>query len=841
MNDFTGAFNRLQANYVLSPPSVAASLTPSALPGLKALVIGGEPILNHEVSRWTQAENILGIYGPAECAQGAVSIDPINADSPNNHVGRSFGARFWLIQPGRPDKLAVIEAIGELLIEGPTIAREYLGDPDRTAAAFIDAPNWLRRGAPGYQGRTSRLYKTGDLLRYNSDGTFTFIGRRDGMVKLRGQRIELSEIECHIRSNLQDPSLCDAIAAEMITPCDTESPLIAVFVSLVEMKGAPDMSKQEMQAKLRLALKGVEERLSECLPQYMLPGAYIPLAKMPATGTNKINRGFLRELGSAQTTKTLAEFQLHGQEDAFRAPDTVMEQRLQVLWSSILRIESSSISADSHFFRMGGESIAAMRLVAAARQQHLSLTVADVFLEPRLCQLAQVVTHTAVAEEALWPQTPFSLLPPEMNSASFIESLLPLLDSKIGKIKDVFPTSAFQTRAILDALQEPPSRWHHWILDLTSDVDYPKLQQACEKLLDYFDILHTVFIHTGSKFLQVQLEDFRPKFELFEPKNEELGSFVDALCEQDLRRKRSLGSSFIRFMAVRHPSGRHRLVFRISHAQFDGYSLGLLLESLSSMYNGEELSKAPPFAQFLALNKQREKSNVAYWTRRLEGSTFPHWSTSNPTPPARAYGLDDRLMMEETIPMPVTSHTHGYSLATIFHAACCIVLSRHFHQEELIIGRLVTGRSMLPSTLQNIMGPCLSEIPIRTCVTPTATLLEIAEQLHHQFIKDSPHEGLGMDDIIRECADWSASGDVRDFGWRTAFQQSEDADGFEFLGKPSRVTACERRPLPRTRPELYATPKGEALVVSFEGNRRLIGEEAAGMILLGLRDILADL
>ena len=842
MNDFTGAFNRLRANYVHFPPSVAASLTPSLLPGLKTLVIGGEPILNHEVSRWTQAENILGIYGPAECAQGAVSIDPIDADSPNSHVGHSFGARFWLVQPGRPDRLAAIGAMGELLIEGPTIAQEYLGDPDRTAAAFIDAPKWLRRGAPGRQGRTSRLYKTGDLLRYNSDGTFTFIGRRDGMVKLRGQRIELSEIECHVRSNLQDPSLCDAIAAEMITPRDTKSPLIAVFVSLVEMKGASDMSKQDMQAKLKLALKGVEQRLSECLPQYMLPAAYIPLAKMPATGTNKINRRVLRELGSTQTTKTLAELQLHDQEETFRAPETVMERRLQVLWSSILRVESSSISADSNFFRMGGESIAAMRLVAAARQQHLSLTVADVFLKPRLCQLAQMVTHTAVAEEALRPQPPFSLLPPEMGTASFVRcSVLPLLGSKIGKVKDVFPTSAFQTRAILDALQDPPSRWHHWILDLPSDVDSSKLKQACEKLVDYFDILHTVFVHTGSKFLQVQLEDFRPEFELFESEDEDLGSFVDALCEQDLGRERSLGSSFIRFMGVKHPSGRHRLIFRISHAQFDGYSLGLLMESLSSMYNGEKLSKAPPFAQFMAFNKQREKSNLTYWTRRLEDSTFPQWSTSNPTPPARAYGLEDRLMMEETIPMPVTSHTHGYSLATIFHAACCIVLSRHFHQEELIIGRLVTGRSMLPSTLQNIMGPCLSEIPIRTSVTPTTTLLKIAEQLHHQFIEDSPHEGLGMDDIIRKCTDWSASGDVVDFGWRTAFQQSEDADGFEFLGKPSRIAAYERRLLPRTRPELYATPKGETLVLSFEGNRRLISEETAGVILLGLRDILADL
>ena len=858
LNDFAGAFNRLQANYVHFPPSVAASLVPSALPDLKTLVIGGEPILRSEFSRWTQAENILGIYGPAECAQGAVSIDPLNAKSPNNHVGHSFGARFWLIQPGRPDRLAAIGAVGELLIEGPTLAQEYLGDPDKTAAAFIDAPMWLRRGISGHEGRTNRLYKTGDLLRYNSDGTFTFIGRKDGMVKLRGQRIELSEIEYHIRSSLHDPSLCDAIVAEIITPRDTESPIVAVFVSLVEMKGAPETSKQDRQAKLRLALKGVDKRLHECLPRYMLPGAYIPLAKMPATGTNKINRRLLRELGNAQTTKMLSELQLHDQKDTFRAPDTVMEQRLQALWSSILRIDSSSISAESNFFSIGGESIAAMRLVAAARQQDLSLTVADIFLKPRLCQLAQVVTHTAVRNEALQPQPPFSLLPPEIDSTSFVHrSVLPLLDSKVGNVKDVLPASAFQTQAILDALHNPPSRWHHWILDLPSDVDFSRLKWACERLVDHYDILHTVFIQTDSKFLQVQLKNFKPEFEQFESKEDDLGSFVDALCEQDLKRKRLLGSSFIRFMAVNHHSGRRRLIFRISHAQFDGYSWGLLLQSLSGIYNGGKLPRPPQFAQFMAFNKQREKSDIAYWTQRLEGSTSPHsWSTSNPTPPPQPYGLEDRLTIEETIPMPPTSHMAGYSLATIFHAACCLVLSRHFHQEEdLILGRLVTGRSMLPTDLQNVIGPALSEIPIRTSVKPPDdTLFAIASRLHDQFIADSSHEGLGMTDIISHCTNWSSTTEdndnndkIEDFGWRTAFQQSDDdddADAFDFLGaQKSPLTAYERPLLPRTRPELYATPRNQkgTLVLAFEGNKRLVGEDTAREVLRGIGDVLAGL
>ncbi|KAL8950907.1 MAG: hypothetical protein Q9222_003085 [Ikaeria aurantiellina] len=838
LNDFAGAFNRLQANYVHFPPSVASSLTPSALPGLKKLVIGGEPILTHEVSRWTQVENVLGIYGPAECAQGAVSIDPIDATSPNNHVGRSFGACFWLVQPGRPDRLAAIGAIGELLIEGPTLAREYLGDPDRTATAFIDAPKWLRRDESGHLGRASRLYQTGDLLRYNSDGTFTFIGRKDGMVKLRGQRIELSEIESHVRSNLHDPNMIDTLAAEMITPRDAESPIIVVFVSLVALKGASGASTPGRKAALRQALQGIDGRLSESLPRYMLPAAYLPLTAMPVTGTNKINRRALREMGSAQTTKMFAELQLHDEETTFHAPSTEMEMQMQTLWSSILRIEPSSINVGSNFFRLGGESIAAMRLIAAARQQHLSLTVADVFRSPRLGQLAHIVSHTAAGEEALQPQ---ALLPPVMDKASFIRhSVLPLLDANFGKVGDVFPITAFQTQAVLDNLQVPPSRWHHWILDLPSGVDFSKLKGACEKLADHFDILRTVFIYTNNNFFQVQLEEFNPTFEYFDSGEEEITSFVDALCEQDLKRRRALGSSFLRFMAVEHCLGRHRLIIRISHAQFDGYCIGILLDSLSCLYSGGELTRQATFAQFMTFNKQREEKSLVYWTRKLKGCGLPQWSTSDPRSPPQSYALEDRLVSEITIPMPNSSRSGCFSVATIFHAACCVVLSRVFHQEEVVIGRLVTGRSMLPSQMQNVIGPCLSEIPIRINIQLHDTLLDVAKRLHQQFIEDSAYEGLGMDDTIQRCTNWPAEGTVKDFGWRTAFQQSDDDDGFEFLGQPSRMAAFDRKLLPRTRPEIYATPKGGELVISFEGNRKLISEEAVQEILHGLKSILVD-
>lgn len=225
--------------------------------------MGGEPIHSTDVARWTQVETVIGIYGPAECAQ-ALSFTLFTTKTQNNHVGYPFGARTWLVQPGCPDRLAAIGTIGELLIEGPTVSKGYFRDPEKTKAAYIQDPAWLLHGAPGHIGRHGTLYKTGDLLRYNSDGSLDFIGRKDGMIKLRGQRIELSEVEYHVRSCLHNPNLCDGIAAEIILPKNSASPILAVFVSL--SKGARE-SQEDTRSRLMRVLEGLEEKLSDRIPQ----------------------------------------------------------------------------------------------------------------------------------------------------------------------------------------------------------------------------------------------------------------------------------------------------------------------------------------------------------------------------------------------------------------------------------------------------------------------------------------------------------------------------------------------------------------------------------------------
>ncbi|GIZ45819.1 hypothetical protein CKM354_000897000 [Cercospora kikuchii] len=156
---------------------------------------------------------------------------------------------------------------------------------------------------------------------------------------------------------------------------------------------------------------------------------------------------------------------------------------------------------------------------------------------------------------------------------------------------------------------------------------------------------------------------------------------------------------------------------------------------------------------------------------------------------------------------------------------------------QVVLSRLVTGRAMLPPSLQNVVRPCLTEVPVQVQIEPEDTLDRVALILQRQFIEDSANECAGMQEIIRCSTTWR-QGD-EDFGWRTAFQQG-DIDDFEFLGEKSRISVFEHALLPRPRPEIYAAPKGKLLHLQLIGNRRILQEESAREILGILKRVLGD-
>jgi acyl-CoA synthetase (AMP-forming)/AMP-acid ligase II len=135
--------------------------------------------------------------GPQNATVAAFSNDIKSKASRSDVIGRAIACTTWIVEPNIHDLLASVGAVGELIIEGPILARGYLDDPEKTDLAFV-YPKWL---AEDTSGEIQRVYKTEDLVRYDSDGSIVYLGRKDTQVKLHGQRVEIGEIENHLWSH----------------------------------------------------------------------------------------------------------------------------------------------------------------------------------------------------------------------------------------------------------------------------------------------------------------------------------------------------------------------------------------------------------------------------------------------------------------------------------------------------------------------------------------------------------------------------------------------------------------------------------------------------------------
>lgn len=295
------AVAELQGNSAYLTPTIAGGLDPDSVPTLKHLALEGEVVPKDVVSKWAGKVTLHNFYGPAEGPHAATCV--INPESfRTGFAGKASCSLRWVVDPHNQDKLLPPGAIGELLIEGPILMDRYLG-ASAPANPFV-TPTWLQRGFPGFPGRQGRLYKTGDLVQCDRDGNIVILGRKDTQVQICAERVELSEVEHHVRQYLTDSSV--GVVAEMITPAGHNKPTLAAFLAIGETAAA--LPTGERRGVLETLTSGLGA-LEEYVPQTFIPAAYIAVDKIPLTAAGKMNRRELRELGASMTLDQIA--QLH--------------------------------------------------------------------------------------------------------------------------------------------------------------------------------------------------------------------------------------------------------------------------------------------------------------------------------------------------------------------------------------------------------------------------------------------------------------------------------------------------------------------------------------------------
>lgn len=184
--DIAGAIKRMNVNWAHLTPSVTKLIKPDDVPSLKTLLLGGEAVTSHHVQQWSGRLQLINVYGPSELCVMCAANDNSKVSEPAD-VGKAVGCVSWVVDANDHTRLAPIGVVGELVIEAHMMARGYYKQNTLTAAVFLEAPGWLKRGFGAIPGRTGRVYKTGDLVRYGPDGTLVYVGRKDKQIKIRGK------------------------------------------------------------------------------------------------------------------------------------------------------------------------------------------------------------------------------------------------------------------------------------------------------------------------------------------------------------------------------------------------------------------------------------------------------------------------------------------------------------------------------------------------------------------------------------------------------------------------------------------------------------------------------
>lgn len=739
------SINTLRADWIFLTPTVAALLRPEQVPGLKTMVLGGEHATVENFKTWASHLHLINSYGPAECAIWCACAPGVSPDSNASNIGNRVGASLWIVDASNPDKLAPIGCVGELVVEGPTLAREYLNDATKTAAAFIENPKWASEGHIGNR----RMYRTGDLVRYGPDGNILIVGRRDTQVKLHGQRIELGEIEHHVM-RCTPPEWFPIIHILDLSESGRGATLTAFVHIRMESTTASssEVTTLAITEDTRTTLNHLRLGLEQVLPSHMIPSAFIPVSHMPLTAGGKVDRAALKKIGESLTGEDLRSYFL-GHQTVFRLPSTGMERRLQSLWTKVLNIEAESVGAESSFLRIGGDSVAAMRLSASAREEGISLAVRDIFFSPKLEDMSKAATLISSVISAGVPYSPFSSLNIE-DLPEFLKTIVySQIPNRADEIEDILRGTDYQ-RWVLGCGQLKTRGYNNYFtFRFKGALDLSQLQLACEKLIDHHPILRTVFITHKHQLFQVILKNVAPEFVQLECRDDP--DLRQSILQEDMALPVPLGQTSIRFILLNYGPHDHELLMRVSHGQYDGISLPILVRDLKATYFGEEFSSSLPYSAFIHGSSQTTKVSDAeqFWREELEGSMM----TKVLAHKAPSYSYPVNKSLKRIVPAPSTL-SQGITFATAVKTAWAFVLSQISGSSDVVFGQITTGRNAPIQGIDEVVGPCMNLVPVRAHLDAQRSISDILQQIQNKHLDMSAYESLGFQDIIEKCTNW---------------------------------------------------------------------------------------
>lgn len=706
---------------------------------LRYVIFGGEALDLASLKPWCdrhgdQSPQLINMYGITETTVH-VTYRPISQADIHAAAGSLIGQAIPDLQLYVLDanqQLVPIGVPGELYVGGAGVARGYLNRPTLTAERFIlnplanlptlnPQPSALNPHASRLTPYASLLYKTGDLVRYRPNGDLEYLGRIDQQVKLRGFRIELGEIEAVLR---QHPNLQEAsVLVREDQPGDQR--LVAYVV--------PREPYNNLPAELRTLLR-------RQMPDYMVPSAFVLLEALPLTLNGKLDRDAL-----PAPSKVFSQSEQSERSDVSSAPQTQVEKYLAEIWSQLLGLES--IGLHDNFFEVGGHSLLAAQAVTRIRTTwQIELPMRCLFEAPTVAALAAVI-------ESQLQQT---------NVPSVQAAIQP-----VPRTGQPFPVSFAQRRLwVLDQL-EPGSAFYNIpaAVRLMGNLDLPALKESFQRLVQRHETLRTTFDQVEGQPVQVVAPKLELPLTVIDLSDHcDRNSEAEAICLKEVRQSFDLKQGpLFRITVLKLAETEHIVLLTMHHIVSDGWSMGVLIRELASLYQAliqHQTPALPPltvqYADFAAWQQQTADDwlpkQLDYWLHQLEGApTVLLLPTDCPRPLVQTFrGAQQPIQLTAALSQTLTDLSHQES-ATLFMTllAGFNVLLHHYTQaEDILVGSPIANRNQ--AELEGLIGFFVNTLVLRSHISDRMSFRQLLRQVRETTLGAYAHPDLPVERLVDE-------------------------------------------------------------------------------------------
>lgn len=722
--DLSSAIKDYQVNWAMMTPSVSRIIEPDSVPGLETLCLIGEALSASDVRSWSKHVRLMNTYGPAETAcvsHGNLDLKP---DQESKNIGRGLGAISWIVDQNNPERLMPVGTVGELLIDGPIVGQGYLNDPEKTNSAFIDCLSWMSRFRPGHK---AKLYKTGDLVRYMDDGSILFCGRKNTQVKVRGQWVELSEVENYSRQ-------CFSGASQLMVEHAEEHSVLVGFVpwainGLKNDTAATDYLLLPATPEFQEQAFAARKRMLDSVSEHMVPAAFIPVSHIPLGPTGKADRRQLRDELRTMSRQDLWKYVIGGENNRPVMPSTELETKLQRIFVAVLGVPAETIGVDDDFFNLGGNSLVAMRISSHARTDGLHIGFADLFQHRTIRQLA-----LCIAELDSMPRPPVAtedknlVSSPWENGTSGLLSLHNLSDLKIPAtdVEAVLPCTPMQGLMLRTQRQGSEEvytlRFSVQVSSQSSDIDAAKLQDTWQAVINRHTTLRTVFVardSDGDSHAQVIISSAALS-----------GSPGDSL----------MAELPYQIAFVQSSPNTVTMTGHMNHALGDAASTAVLLDEVRRGYRNQSLETiAPQFTPYVHYMQSSRNPAIKYWSEYFQGvpaCLFPCQGQSE----SRGHLRNQQVSITQD-PQAIfkTSQQNKHTIPTIIKSAWALTLSFWTRADSVCFGYLTSGRDAPIPDVEAIVGPLLNLLVCRLDCESLPSLGHVMIAVQSDYIKSLAH------------------------------------------------------------------------------------------------------